>query len=170
MSGQLITVGIDGSKSAAAALRFAIDEALLRGATVLAVTGWEADPIYAGYGGALMPEEHAAHQKSATQTQENTIRAVTAELSSLPPIDRRVVRAHPGHALVQLSRDAVMLVVGTEHKGMLKRATAGSISAYCSRHSTVPVLVVPSISQHHDDGSIRERVENAVDASLSGAS
>jgi hypothetical protein len=46
-----------------------------------------------------------------------------------------------------------MLVVGTEHKGALKRVAAGSTSAYCNKYSRVPVVVVPFVDQelHRED-------------------
>jgi nucleotide-binding universal stress UspA family protein len=59
----------------------------------------------------------------------------------------RIVRAEPGQALVELSRDAALLGVGTEHKGIMKRVVIGSTSAYCSRRSRVPVVVVPYVDQ-----------------------
>ncbi|HEU4567944.1 MAG TPA: universal stress protein [Marmoricola sp.] len=145
MTDQVITVGVDGSKSSADALRFAIEEARLRGATVRAVTSWQLDTVYAGYGGALLPEESAAHEKAATELQDRAILSVVRDLHDVPLIERRVVRGHPGQALVEYSRDAAMLVVGTEHKGVVKRAVVGSTSAYCSRYSRVPVVVVPFV-------------------------
>jgi len=147
MTGQVITVGIDGSKSSADALRFAIDEARFRGGSVRAVTAWQADTFYAGYGGVLLQEESAAHEKTATELQDRAVESVVRDLHDVPLIERRVVRAHPGQALVDLSRDAAMLVVGTEHKGVVKRAVVGSTSAWCSRYSRIPVVVVPFVDQ-----------------------
>lgn len=145
MTGQVITVGVDGSRSSADALRFAIDEARLRGATVRAVTSWQLDTVYAGYGGVLLPEESAAHEKAATELQDRAIDSVVGDLQDVPLVERRVVRGHPGHALVELSSDAALLVVGTEHKGVVKRAVVGSTSAYCSRYSRIPIVVVPYV-------------------------
>ena len=147
MTGQVITVGVDGSRSSADALRFAIDEARLRGATVRAVTSWQLDTVYAGYGGVLLPEESAAHEKAATELQDRAIQVMLGETREASLIERRVVRGDPGHVLVQLSRDAAMLVVGTEHKGLVKRAAVGSVSAYCTRFSKVAVAVVPFVDQ-----------------------
>lgn len=44
-------------------------------------------------------------------------------------------------------RHAALLVVGTEHKGLVKRAAVGSTSAYCTRFSKIPVAVVPFVDQ-----------------------
>ena len=147
MNSQVITVGVDGSKSSSDALRFALAEGKLRGGTVRAVTTWQADTLYAGYGGILLQEETAAHEKAATELQDRAIEVVLRETDDAPVIERRVVRGDPGHVLVELSRRAALLVVGTEHKGLVKRAAVGSTSAYCTRFSKVPVAVVPFVDQ-----------------------
>lgn len=147
MSKQVITVGVDGSKSSAEALRFALEEAKLRGAAVRVVTAWEVDTAYAARGFPLLDEERSAHEKSATDVQDRAIEAVLPEVEDAPSIERRVVRGDPGQALVKLSRGAALLIVGTEHKGALKRMVVGSTSAHCTKHSQVPVVVVPFVNQ-----------------------
>ena len=101
MAGPVITVGVDGSKSSADALRFAIDEARRREGTVRAVTAWQSDTIHAGYGGVLLQEENAAHEKAATELQDKAISSVVRGMGDVPLIERRVVRAHPGHTPMQ---------------------------------------------------------------------
>jgi nucleotide-binding universal stress UspA family protein len=147
MNSQVITVGVDGSRSSSDALRFALAEARLRGAIVRAVTVWQADTVYAGYGGILLQEESAAHEKAAAELQDKAIQVVLREMADAPLIERRVVRGHPGNELLELARDAALLVVGTEHKGVVKRATVGSTSAYCTRYSKVPIAVVPFVDR-----------------------
>jgi nucleotide-binding universal stress UspA family protein len=147
MTNQFITVGVDGSASSSAAFRLAVEEARARRCSVRAVTAWQAATIYAADAGAVFPEERAAYEKKAAELQDQAVRSLTGGTEKLPAIERRLVRGDPGPALVELSRDADLLVVGTEHKGILKRATAGSTSAYCMRHSQVPVVVVPFVTQ-----------------------
>ncbi len=145
MQGQVITVGVDGSTASTAALRFALEEAKLRGATIRAVTAWEADTPAAARGFALLEEERAAHVKSATAVQDRAIELAVQAVEGPPSIERRVVRGRPGQALVELSADASLMVVGTEHKGALKRVVVGSTSAHCTKYSRVPVVVVPFV-------------------------
>lgn len=145
MHGKVITVGVDGSRASATAVQFALDEAKLRGATVRAVTVWEAETPYAARGFPLLDEERAALVKSATAVQGKTIERALQAVKDAPTIERKVVRGRPGQALVELSADAGMLVVGTEHKGALKRVVVGSTGAYCAKHSRVPVVVVPFV-------------------------
>lgn len=48
---------------------------------------------------------------------------------------------HPAAALVRLSRDADLLVVGSRGLGGFAGVLLGSISQHCVRHATCPVLV-----------------------------
>lgn len=148
MNNPVITVGVDGSTASADAVRFALEEAKLRGATVRAVTAWEADTVYASRGFALLEEERALHEEQATTLQNKALHAALQDRDGGLLTERRVVRGRPGRALVELSKDAALLVVGTEHKGALKRAVEGSISAYCAKYSrVVPVVVVPFVDK-----------------------
>ncbi len=145
MHGRVITVGVDGSKASKAAVQFALEEAKLRGATVRAVTAWEADTAYAARGFPLLDEERASHVKSATTVQDRAIELALQTVEDAPSIERMIVRGRPGQALVELSADASLLVVGTEHKGALKRVVVGSTSNHCAKYSRVPVVVVPFV-------------------------
>lgn len=144
MTSQFITAGVGASASSSAALRFAVKEAWRRQCGVRVVTAWQAGTIY---GGQLFPEEWAAYEKKATELQDKALRSVTDGSRKLPLIERRFVRGEPGPVLVELSRDAGLLVVGIEHKGILKKAAVGSTSGYCARHSQVPVVVVPFVTE-----------------------
>lgn len=145
MEGKVITVGVDGSKASTTAVQFALEEAKLRGTTVRAVTAWEAESYYAARGFPLLDEERDALVKSATSVQDKAIELALQAVEDPPSIERRIVRGRPGQALVQLSADAACLVVGTEHKGALKRVVVGSTSAHCAKYSRVPVVVVPFV-------------------------
>ncbi len=145
MDGQVITVGADGSRASTTAVQFALEEAKLRGAAVRVVTAWESDSAYSARGFPLLDEERAALVKSATAVQDRAIENALQAVEDPPSIVRRVVRERPGKALVALSVDSGMLVVGTEHKGALKRVVVGSTSAYCAKYSRVPVVVVPFV-------------------------
>lgn len=148
MSAEVITVGIDGSEPSNAAFRFAIEEAHRRGAVIRAVTIWEASALYTAGGIAdLVDWRHKEYTDTAKTLQDEAIESVLQDIptNQWPEIDRRVIQGDPGYALVETSRDTQLLIVGTEHKGLLKRMTAGSISSYCTRYSQIPLVIVPFV-------------------------
>jgi nucleotide-binding universal stress UspA family protein len=58
-------------------------------------------------------------------------------------VEFRVVLAPPAEALVGLSRDAFMLVLGSRGRGALGSLVLGSVSLQCLRRAHCAVLVVP---------------------------
>lgn len=145
-----ICVGVDGSASSRAALSTAVKEACAHNGTVHAVTAWHVDLIEAErYGGFITDDERHGAEESARKTQEAAIDVVLADLKVTPSIERHIIRGLPGPVLVASTRDCQFLVVGTEHKGVLKRTLVGSTSQYCTRHSHIPVIVVPHVTEEH---------------------
>lgn len=112
-----------------------------------AVTAWSVELVAAErYGGYLTTEEQTQAQEAAKSRQDGAIEAALAETGAGPSVERHIVQGLPGPSLVAQSDGCQFLIVGTEHKGVLKRALLGSTSAYCIRNSRVPVIVVPDVS------------------------
>ena len=72
---------------------------------------------------------------------------------SLPSIQQRhrtlrvigqVIEGHPGPALVDASRDADLLVVGSRGHSELAEVILGSVGMHCATHAHCPVLVYRS--------------------------
>lgn len=150
MENEIITVGVDGSEPSDMALRFAIEEASRRNAVIRAVTIWEASALYTAGGIAdLVDWRYEEYSDTARAVQNEVINEALQSIpvDQQPQMERRVVQGDPGYALVEVSGDIELLIVGTEHKGLLKRMTLGSISSYCTRYSQIPVVVVPFVRQ-----------------------
>ncbi len=135
--GQRIVVGVDGSPSSMAALRWAIRQAERTGAEVEAVTVWWYPP---GYGLAPMPEGAGDLEGEAAKTLAEAL----AEVSGLAPdviVCPRVVEGNAAEVLLRAACGAELLVVGSRgHSGFA--ATLGSVSRHCVRHAPCPVVVV----------------------------
>lgn len=140
---QRIVVGIDDSKGARTALRWAIDEAGRRDATVEAVHGWSMawsegfDPQWA--------VDRADVEAQARSEVQGIVDEVVADLGAdVVPKVVVVEGASPTAALVATAEGADLLVVGSRGRSALTALALGSVSAACVHRATGPVVVVPT--------------------------
>jgi nucleotide-binding universal stress UspA family protein len=73
-----------------------------------------------------------------------TLEKVLSPLRAARPglgIEARVVRGHPAPILVEASKGADLLVVGSRGHGEFAGMVIGSVSEYCAAHAHCPVLV-----------------------------
>ena len=124
-----IVVGVDGSGASAAALRWAVGEAALRGIDVSACLAW-----HATYSGSGPPPDEAAYEAAARKALDVVVDQVGA------PVERVVVRGVPASVLIDACRDADLLVIGS-HDGHL-----GAVARQVLAHAPCPVVVVPDNS------------------------
>jgi nucleotide-binding universal stress UspA family protein len=135
----VIVVGVDGTPAGQAALTFAMREARLRGSALDVVTTWMWD-VESGDPSLGVPSDLAARVRAGQDIAISAALSVTAAPSV---ITRHVIEGMAGEELIRVARTADYLVVGSSHKNLLKRALLGSVSQYCVRHATCPVVVVP---------------------------
>jgi nucleotide-binding universal stress UspA family protein len=137
----VIVVGVDGSEGGEVALRFAAEEAALRGAKLRVVCAWQVPTaVYAGVRG--VAADQALGEDRARDVAANALQEATR---LEPGVDResRAVLGQPAHVLVQESQDADLLVVGSRGLGGLKSALLGSVGQQCIHHAVCPVVVIP---------------------------
>jgi nucleotide-binding universal stress UspA family protein len=133
-----IVVGVDGSDSSKAALRWAIRQAKLTGGSVDAVTAWH---YPAAYGWASVSDNVVDLETNA----KNVLAEVFAEMSAFEPevtVRPVVAEGLAAEVLLREAREADMLVVGSRGHGGLASALLGSVSMYCVLHAHCPVLVL----------------------------
>ncbi len=134
-------MGIDGSDSAADALRWAIEQAKTTGATVEAVYAW--DPgILVSLG--VPPMTDWEPLREAAQARPGEI--VREAVGSHPDVRiiTKTVRGNPAQVLVDRSAHADLLVVGSRGLGGLKGMLLGSVGHHCAAHSHCPTVIVPA--------------------------
>jgi len=141
-----IVIGIDNSEGAKAALRFALEEARLRKATLRAVHAWQF--AYLGAPGIEGTLPHAGNEfeelrSAAEGALDGTIREVAAEAEDVK-VERRVVQGAPAAVLIEESRGADLLVVGSRGLGGFAQLLLGSVSQQCAHHAECPVVIVRS--------------------------
>jgi len=139
-----IIVGVDGSHDAHRALEWAMQEAVARHAPLTVITvhqvaasAWTGVPIF------LPVDEPSVEQ--ARQAAEEAVAKAAAELgqSQPVPVTVRAVSGLPAQELIEASRDADLLVVGSRGGGGFARLVLGSVSDQVARHAHCPVVVVP---------------------------
>lgn len=139
--GSEIVVGVDDSPAAEGALRWAAAEAALRGdrlvilhAVVPTVSPWPAVPIPVGLLGWQLDTAHQILH-DAEQTAKN---ASNGSVS----VSTELTVAAPAPALVERSKSARMVVVGSRGQRALARVVLGSVSTSLvhQAHSSVAVI------------------------------
>jgi len=138
-----IVVGVDGSAHSIRALRWAVAEAAARNATVEAVITWHY-PVLASdeFSGAVVPVDVAALEANARETLDQAVEAAVPDAGQRDAVVRTVREGSPGHALVEASLDADMLVVGSRGHGGFAGLLLGSVSTQCVHHARCPVTVI----------------------------
>jgi nucleotide-binding universal stress UspA family protein len=140
----VIVVGVDQSEGARAALRFALEEAKLRRATLRVVHAWQygyigatgVEGAYPALGGDIKELRAGAETALAETLRESIPEADTVE------IERRVVEGRPAAVRVDESRGADLLVVGSRGHGGFTGLLLGSVSQQCAHHAACPVVIV----------------------------
>ena len=133
-----IVVGVDGSESAQAALRWAVGQAKLTGARVEAVSAWQY-PIT--YGWDQMGIAAVDFEGIAQQILSEALTAVDGLEPSVAVLPR-VIGGHPAEVLLDAAKGADLLVLGSRGHGGFTSALLGSVSLHCVLHAHCPVLVL----------------------------
>jgi nucleotide-binding universal stress UspA family protein len=143
-----IVVGVGGSPAAAAALGWAAEQSRVTGVPLRIVHAWQ---ITASPMGATRTSFWVASAADArARATRWVVDALGASAGSLRWV-LDIVEGPPGPILVERSRDASLLVLGTgEHVG-LRRLVTGSVSHYALSHSIAPVVAVRAPEPAHEE-------------------
>lgn len=144
----VIVVGVDETASSRRALAWAAREAVRRGATLQVITAWTWDAVE---GAPLAAVDPQAMMEIAEQTQTAALEAVLGELETKPVVAREIVQSTASEALVEASRRADLVVVGTHGRGPVRSFLLGSVSQSVIRHAQCPVVVMPPVHAVHLD-------------------
>jgi nucleotide-binding universal stress UspA family protein len=136
---QLVVVGVDGSDESVAALKWAASYAVATGATLHAILAWHYPaPVGPGPVG-------VAPASISDEVRENMARALADTVAAADlglPVDEIIEYGHPAQALVDASKDADLLVVGSRGHGSFTGMLVGSVSLQCVSQAHCPVVVV----------------------------
>lgn len=136
---QVIVVGIDGSRSSQCALRWALCQAELTGASLKLVLAWNAP---ASVSGCILPGP--MHIELEEGSRGDLDQLVVDILGKAPTVtvSTVVIEGPADDVLLEAAKDAVLLVVGVTGDGPHPESGLGSVSQHCASQSPCPVVIV----------------------------
>jgi nucleotide-binding universal stress UspA family protein len=138
-----IIAGIDGSSHSIRVLEWAIKEGALQhsAVTVLTVHSVPASPWT---GNPTILSGESEELEDLRQAAEEMTQKVASRLDGSRPtsITVRAVAGYPAKALIDASRDADLMVVGSRGAGGFARLMMGSVSSQVVHHAHCPIVVV----------------------------
>ncbi len=138
-----IVVGVDGSPGSRTALVWAVEQAKESHAEVIVVFAFSFELAWIDVGS----DYQGAWIQNATERAQQELHRIIAETLPDPPpvtVHGLVVEGEPAAVLVEIARNADVLVVGTRGRGGFAGLLLGSVSQRCAEHAPCPVVVVPT--------------------------
>jgi nucleotide-binding universal stress UspA family protein len=133
-----VLVGVDGSAPSAAALRRAIELGEQLHLPVHAVHAWEYPTLI--FDPQVIPPDEVRQEAERLLT---TMTAYIFATDGQPPwFTASAERGGAADVLIDGSRGAEMLVVGSRGRGGFAGLLLGSVSSQCAAHAHCPVLIV----------------------------
>jgi len=139
-----IVVGVDGSDGSVDALRWALREAQLRGASVEVVHSWHYP--YAAYtditGMAAGVVSREDLESLGQVVLQRSLDGAGVEASGVP-VTPTLVQGSAAATLLDAAAGADLLVVGSRGHGGFAGLLLGSVSQHVVHHAPCPAVVVP---------------------------
>ncbi len=159
-TGPSIVVGVDGSDHARLALKWAADEALLRGAVLRIICATARHPKdlpgwFHDESGGISPGEAVVDDAVGLVATRHPSVVVRGEAMDWPG----------ALALIDASAASDLLVVGARGYGGFKELLLGSVSHQCVEHALCPVVVVHGRSEDPVPSAADRRIVVGIDGS-----
>jgi nucleotide-binding universal stress UspA family protein len=134
-----IVVGIDSSKTSLKALRWALDEARLRGSSVQLAHAFPRPELIGMTMVVTLPSDDELREASA-QVLADALAAVGG--ADGLDVTTHVGAGGPASVLVELAKGAEMLVIGSRGLGGFRGLLLGSVTQQVIAHAPCPVVVI----------------------------
>ena len=139
-----IVVGLDGSVPSRQALKWAVAEAAAHGAPLevvavhqVAIDSWGMAPVRT----AADEPERAKVQAAAQQIVDGVVAEAGPNVP--PSVQVIAVTGIPAETLVEVSRDADQLIVGSHGAAGFGRSLVGTVTSRVVHHAVCPVTIIP---------------------------
>jgi nucleotide-binding universal stress UspA family protein len=141
-TGSRIVAAVDGSPSSLSALRWAIRQARLTGASVEAVNAWHYPVAAGGYGwGPAGMATDFDFKENAEKVLADAV-STACDPGSAVRVRALVVEGEAVPVLLAAAAGADLLVLGSRGHGGFTEALLGSVSQHCVQHAPCPVVVI----------------------------
>lgn len=164
-----ILVGVDGSTDSGAAVRWAADEVVMRNIPLTLVHilptpegGYQAWGLSTTPLPADLDKQHERHAWQVIEDALNIIKDSPAENSGLT-VNSEVRLSPVVPTLVDLAKDAAMIVVGSHGQSALRQLLLGSVTTGLIQHAHCPVAVI------HRDGTLSRPPKAPVVVGIDGS-
>ena len=146
-----VVVGVDGSEASQPALAYGFAYASSTGSSLTAVHTWWWEPLE----GVSLGEPWIGDWTQITNQEETLVSELLAGyVQQYPdvPVRSHVVRGDPVVELLEQSKDATLLVVGSRGRGGFMGLLLGSVSRRILKRAKAPVAVVRSAGEAQPAG------------------
>jgi nucleotide-binding universal stress UspA family protein len=140
-STNIVLVGVDGSPQSGAALRYAVAEANRRGARLRVVSTYFPEYSVHGRTEPVSASEPALEVDVEAQTRRMVEEALAGDAAG-PPVEIVTAAGPAAGVLVDMSKEADVLVVGHRGRGGFASMLLGSVGLQSVLHAHCPVIVV----------------------------
>ena len=145
-----LVVGISRSRASWWALAWAIGEARRRGARLLLVHVFRPrflsssgiDPYFTG----VPRDPNADRVADSTTLMQVAIDQAVGQIPRGIAFEEIIVPGRPAVELARLACGGDMLVLGSRHRGWLRRLAPGSVARACARRTDCLIVIVPEPS------------------------
>lgn len=144
-----IVVGIDDSPGARRALNWAAREARLHGVRLDVIHVWAIPAQWAQGYGVEWTIDVAELGGDAQSVAEGLVDAMLDESERPERMNVAAIEGNASSVLLEASKAADMLVVGTRGRGGFTRLLLGSVSNAIVHHAVCPVVVIPAEPHDH---------------------
>jgi nucleotide-binding universal stress UspA family protein len=156
-----IIVGIDGSGHSRRALQWAVREAAIRHAPLTVLTVHQV--VVGRWGRAVVYLEDYPLAECNRRAAEQEVDDVLAGLGESGPesVMVKAVSGGPVEELIEASRTADLLVLGSRGAGGFARLLMGSIATQVAHHAYCPIVIIPPpTASASGDRSRREKTKD----------
>ena len=156
-----IVVGVDGSPTSDAALRWAVAEARLRDSKLRVVHAYQPPRVPLTEAGlaagmavpAVLKDAESLRRAAETEARdviEEALRRAGRDSVEKLEIEKDAVEGAPAETLIKSAKDAELLVLGSRGRGGFLGLLLGSVSQQCAQHPPCPVVILPPPEQAED--------------------